>query len=49
LIAHEILFKPQIYDYLSSAAICAWTEGYVTMENLHIITKKEIILQVMFT
>jgi hypothetical protein len=28
LIAHEILFKPQIYDYLSSAAICAWTEGY---------------------
>jgi hypothetical protein len=31
LIAHEILFKPQIYDYLSSAAICAWTEGYFAL------------------
>jgi outer membrane receptor for ferrienterochelin and colicins len=43
LIAHDILFKPQIYDYLSSAAICAWTEGYVikdkdTKENLVSVT-----------
>jgi 2-iminobutanoate/2-iminopropanoate deaminase len=38
LIAHEILFKPQIYDYLSSAAICAWTEGYVSMDENGILT-----------
>jgi hypothetical protein len=39
LIAHEILFKPQIYDYLSSAAICAWTEGYRTTAAMLLMMK----------
>jgi hypothetical protein len=28
LIAHDILFKPQIYTYASSITTGTWTEGY---------------------